>query len=129
MGGLSHHTLTPFLLKAEIKLVKGIKVRDFHSSFTLINEYTEPRVAQVQVVFQIPNVAISKVFPSPQTKVLSHLAYVEWFLLDSGTPGKPEAESDKASGSAGGRIACSAIVGRPDASGAGRTPVHSGAHT
>ena len=35
-------------------------------------------------------------------------------VLDSGTPGKPEAESDKASGSAGGRIARSAIAGRPE---------------
>ena len=50
------------------------------------------------------------------------------FMLDSGTPGKPEAESDKASGSAGGRIARSAIAGRPVASGAGRAPARSGAH-
>jgi hypothetical protein len=35
-------------------------------------------------------------------------------LLDSSTPGKPEAESDKTTGSAGGRIARSAIAGRPE---------------
>lgn len=85
-GGLSHHGLTPFSLKAGIKPVKGIKVRHFHSSFTLINEYTGPRIAQVRVIFQFPNAAISKVFPSPQTKVPSHLAYVEWFSPLSSTP-------------------------------------------
>ena len=51
------------------------------------------------------------------------------YVLDSGTPGKPEAESDKASGSAGGCIARSAIAGRPIALGAGCAPAHLGAHT
>ena len=44
-------------------------------------------------------------------------------MLVSGTPGKPEAESDKMMGSVGGHIAHSAIVGQPEASGAGCTPV------
>jgi hypothetical protein len=50
-------------------------------------------------------------------------------VLDSGTPRKPEAESDKALGGVGGHIVCSAIAGRPDASGAARAPARSGAHT
>jgi hypothetical protein len=50
-------------------------------------------------------------------------------LLDSGTLRKPEVESDKAMGSAGGHIACSVTVGQPDASGAGYAPAHLGAHT
>jgi hypothetical protein len=50
-------------------------------------------------------------------------------MLDSGTPRKPEAESDKASGSAGGHIAHSAIAGRPDTLGAGCALAHSGVHT
>jgi hypothetical protein len=50
-------------------------------------------------------------------------------MLDSGTPRKPEAESDKASGSMRGHIAHSAIVGQLDASGAGHALVHSGVHT
>ncbi len=50
-------------------------------------------------------------------------------MLESGTPGVPEAEVDKARGSAGGRIAHRAIAGRSVASGAGRAPARSGAHT
>jgi len=61
MGGLSYYASTPFLLKAENKLVKEIKICDFHSSLTLINGYTGPCIVQVQVVFQILNMAISKV--------------------------------------------------------------------
>ena len=38
VGGLSRHASTLFLLKAEIKLVKGIKVCDFHSSVPLISD-------------------------------------------------------------------------------------------
>ena len=70
----------------------------------------------------------------PRWKVATHalgfgLRRASGGVLDSGTPGKPEAGSDKASGSAGGRIARSAIADRPDASGAGRAPARSGAHT
>ena len=85
MGGSSHHGSTLFLLKAEITQMKGIKVRDFYSSFTMINEYTGPRIAQVRVLFQIPNAALPKVFP-PETTVLTHLAYVEWFSHLPTTP-------------------------------------------
>ena len=85
MGGLSHHSSTLFLLKAEITQVKGIKVCDFYSSFAMINEYTGPWIAQVWVFFQIPNAALPKVFP-PETTPPTHLVYVEWFSLLSTTP-------------------------------------------
>ena len=48
-------------------------------------------------------------------------------LLDSGTPGEPEAGADGA-GSAGGRIARSAIAGQPAATGSARASVRTGAH-
>jgi hypothetical protein len=85
MGGSFYHSSTLFLLKAEIIQVKGIKVYDFYLSFTMINKYIGPRIAQVQVFFQIPNVALSEVFPL-ETTVLTHLAYVKWFSLLSTTP-------------------------------------------
>ena len=50
-------------------------------------------------------------------------------MLESGTPGLPDAEADGGGDSAGGRIARSAIVGRSVASGAGHAPARSGAHT
>ena len=51
----------------------------------MINKYIGPWIAQVQVFFQIPNVALPEVFP-PATIVLTHLAYVKWFSLLSTTP-------------------------------------------
>jgi hypothetical protein len=86
VGKLSYHALIQFLSKVENKLAKGVKVCDLHPGLTLINEYTGPRVAQVRVLFQIPNAALPKVFPSPDTTVLTHLAYVEWFSALSTTP-------------------------------------------
>ena len=70
----------------------------------------------------------------PRWKVVTHvlglrLRHASRGVLDSGTPGKPEAESDKASGSVGGRIAHSAITGQPDKLGAGHALARSGAHT
>ncbi len=51
-------------------------------------------------------------------------------MLEPGTPGEPEAEAGGAGSSAGGRIARSAIVGRPVASGsAARASARSGART
>ncbi|KAF8259154.1 hypothetical protein EI94DRAFT_1774000 [Lactarius quietus] len=44
------------------------------------------RIAQVRVVFQIPNKVIPNVFPSSDTTIPSHLAYVEWFSPLSSTP-------------------------------------------
>ena len=79
MGVLSQHALIQFSSKVENKLAKEVKVCDLHTGLTLIDGYIGPRVAQVWVVFQIPNVAIPKVFPSPETRVPTHLAYVEWF--------------------------------------------------
>jgi hypothetical protein len=86
VGELSHHALIQFLSKVENKLAKGVKVCDLHPGLTLINEYTGPCVAQVRVLFQIPNAALPKVFPSPDTTVPTHLAYVEWFSALSTTP-------------------------------------------
>jgi hypothetical protein len=50
-------------------------------------------------------------------------------MLESGTPRLSNTEADGGGDSAGGHIARSAIAGRSIASGAGHTPVHSGAHT
>ncbi|KAF8263176.1 hypothetical protein EI94DRAFT_1878699 [Lactarius quietus] len=44
------------------------------------------RIAQVRVVFQIPNKVILNVFPSSDTTIPSHLTYVEWFSPLSSTP-------------------------------------------
>ena len=85
VGGLSYRALILFLPKGENKLAKGIKVCDFHPDLSLIKRYTGPRVVQVQVIFQIPNTAIPKVF-LPETTVPTHLAYVEWFSALSNTP-------------------------------------------
>ena len=84
IGGLSHHASILFLSKGENKLAKGIKVCDFHPDLSLINRYTGPHIAQVWVIFQLPNTAIPKVFP-PETTVPTHLAYVEWFSALSNT--------------------------------------------
>ncbi|KAH9015334.1 hypothetical protein EDB85DRAFT_1875899 [Lactarius pseudohatsudake] len=49
------------------------------------------QIAQVRVVFQLPNKAIPEVFPSLDTAVTApptHLAYVEWF---SPIPARPDA--------------------------------------
>ena len=64
----------------------GVKVCDIHPGLTPIKGYTGPRVAQVRVVFEIPNAAIPQVFPSPDITVPTHLAYVEWFSALSTTP-------------------------------------------
>ncbi|KAN0130983.1 hypothetical protein V8E53_011116 [Lactarius tabidus] len=37
------------------------------------------RIAQVRVVFEIPNRVIQDIFPAPDTPPPQHLAYVEWF--------------------------------------------------
>ncbi|KAF8257271.1 hypothetical protein EI94DRAFT_1759519 [Lactarius quietus] len=44
------------------------------------------QIAQVRVVFQIPNKVILNVFPSSDTTIPSHLAYVEWFSPLLSTP-------------------------------------------
>ena len=84
VGGLYLHASILFSLKVENKPAKGVS--EFHSSLTLINGYTGPRIAQVRVVFQILNAAIPKVFPSPDITVPTHLAYIEWFSALSTTP-------------------------------------------
>src|SRR6266851_2212372 len=84
VGRLYRHTLMQFLSKVENKSIKGVS--DFHPTQTLINGYTGPHVAQVRVIFQIPNVAIPQVFPSPEITVPTYLAYVEWFSALSTTP-------------------------------------------
>ena len=86
VGRLSQNGSIPFLSKAENKPAKGVKVCDLHTGLTLINGYTGPHIAQVWVVFQIPNVAIPKVFPSPDITVPTHLAYIKWFSPLSMTP-------------------------------------------
>jgi hypothetical protein len=70
----------------------------------------------------------------PRWKVATHalglgLRRASGGVLESGTPGLPEAEADGGGDSAGGRIARSAIASRSVASGAGRAPARSGAHT
>ena len=56
----------------------------------LINDPSDLRIAQVRVVFRLPNKAIPQVFPSPDTTPPSHLAYVEWFTP---IPTAPEHDS------------------------------------
>jgi hypothetical protein len=46
---------------------------------TLSTDYSGCRIAQVRVVFQIPNSKLDEVFPSPDTRPPAYLAYVEWF--------------------------------------------------
>jgi hypothetical protein len=41
--------------------------------------YAGHRIAQVQVVFEIPSKVVHEVFPSSDITPLEHLAYVEWF--------------------------------------------------
>ena len=70
----------------------------------------------------------------PRWKVATHalglgLRRASGGVLESGTPGEPEAEADGGGGSAGGRIARSAIAGRSVALGGGRAPARSGAYT
>ncbi|KAH9049564.1 hypothetical protein EDB84DRAFT_1585594 [Lactarius hengduanensis] len=43
------------------------------------------RIAQLRVVFQLPKRVIGDLFPSPNTSVPTHFAYVEWFSPLSAT--------------------------------------------
>ncbi|KAH9027968.1 hypothetical protein EDB85DRAFT_2074700 [Lactarius pseudohatsudake] len=43
------------------------------------------RIAQLRVVFQLPKRVIGDLFPSPDTSVPTHFAYVEWFSPLSAT--------------------------------------------
>ena len=69
----------------------------------------------------------------PRWKVATHtlglgLCCTSGGVLESGTPGKPEAEADRVLGSTGGRSAHSAIAGQPVTSGGtARASVRSGA--
>ncbi|KAH9061973.1 hypothetical protein EDB87DRAFT_391109 [Lactarius vividus] len=44
------------------------------------------RIAQVRVVFRLPDKVIPNLFPSSDTTIPSYLAYVEWFSPLSATP-------------------------------------------
>ena len=74
------------LIKGQDQTGQGNKGMLFPLKFYFINGYTGPRVAQVRVIFQIPSAAIPMVFPSPETTVPTHLAYVKWFSPMSTTP-------------------------------------------
>ena len=71
----------------------------------------------------------------PRWKVATHalglgLRRASGGVLESGTPGEPEAEAGGAGSSTGGWIARSAIAGRPVATGsAARASAHAEAHT
>src|SRR5713101_3544742 len=71
----------------------------------------------------------------PRWKVATHtlglgLHHTSRGVSESGTPGKPDAEADRAGSSMGGCIAHSVIMGQPVASGsATHASARSGAHT
>ena len=52
---------------------------DLHEHLDLINWCVGHRIAQVRIVFQIPQRYIKEVFPSTDAMPPTHLAYVEWF--------------------------------------------------
>ena len=54
------------------------------------NDLSDLRIAQVCVVFQLPNKVIPRLFPYSDTAPPSHLAYVEWFTP---IPAAPESDS------------------------------------
>ena len=66
---------------------RAIKVF-FYSLNILLTECSSGHwIAQVCVVFQIPNNKIEAVFRSPDIRPPSHLAYIEWFTP---IPARPE---------------------------------------
>ena len=58
---------------------KGTLHFDKRLNILSYDRYSGPRIAQVRVVFQIPNNRIDVVFPSPDIRPPLYLAYVEWF--------------------------------------------------
>ena len=62
------------------------KGKPVHISECLTDCYSGDQIAQVRVVFRIPDKVIKLVFPSDDITPPNHLAYVEWFTPLPGTP-------------------------------------------
>ncbi|KAN0131561.1 hypothetical protein V8E53_010669 [Lactarius tabidus] len=64
-----------------------VLVRGKTASQDFVRRNDGHRIAQVRVVFEIPNRVTKEVFSSPNTTLPEHLAYVEWFSPIPVTPG------------------------------------------
>ena len=84
-------TLSSFRINARVVCTEKVSLKQIQVE-CWSNFLSDFRVAQVRVVFQIPQHAISELFPNPKhlhaAALPTHLAYVKWFSPISATPDK-----------------------------------------